>query len=111
MLFSSRSVGRGCPVCGSAHTACGPPTTTKGVDERMETVVSNGGELKLYDVTIGTNKTQMRLNDTDAAFYQEHHTATLAEGGDSGGDVENKPVAAKARTAANKLGGAENKSS
>jgi hypothetical protein len=75
----------------------------------METAV-NGGELKLYDVTIGTNKTQMRLNDTDAAFYREHHTATLAEGGDSGGNVEaSKSTASKSRTAGNKLGGAENK--
>lgn len=110
-LFTSK--GGGCPVCGAAHSACGSPTTAKGVDERMGKPVSdNGGELKLYDVTIGTNKTQMRLNEQDAAFYQEHHTAILVGDVASGGDVESggdKPVGSKTRTPGNKLGGSENK--
>jgi hypothetical protein len=42
----------------------------------METIVSEG-PLRLYDVVVNGNKTQMRLNDADAEFYGEK--ATLAE--------------------------------
>ena len=78
-----------------------------------------GGPLKVYDVTIGTNTTQMRLNDDDAKFYQEHHKATLAGDQTMAAEAPSQPptddVAAendpptKSRTTANKLGGASNK--
>ena len=88
-------------MCGSDHAACGDPSTTIAIDQRLE-VATMGGTLKKYTVKMpnGT-ETVMKLNDEDVKRYGDD--ATPADGS----SAKSRPAANKARTPANKAASAQ----
>lgn len=97
--------GRRCPVCGEPHTACGPATTTVGVDERMEEATVS--ELRRYNVNVNGYDTVMSLNEDDAEKLGGTPVDDTGAGAESGTE---RGTATKATTAANKARTAPNKS-
>ena len=88
-------------MCGSDHAACGDPSATIAIDQRLE-VATMGGPLKKYTVTMpnGT-ETVMKLNDDDAKRYGDN--AKPADGS----TAKSRSAANKARTPANKAASAQ----
>ncbi|MFC5992944.1 hypothetical protein ACFQE5_01815 [Pseudonocardia hispaniensis] len=98
-LITSR--GGGCPVCGAPHAACGPATTTVGVDERIEEMVMS--ELREYHVTVNGHDTVMNLNEQDAARLGG--TPVDAASASAGPEEKARAAANKSRPAATKSSG------
>lgn len=83
-----------CPVCGTAHAACGTPTTTVGVDELVEWETKTMAELTEYTVVVNGHKTVMSLTEEDA---QRLGGTPVGESGEKA-----RQASTKARTARNK---------
>ena len=97
-LLNSRMIRGRCPVCGGEHAACGPPSGSVPVDQRME-VAAVGEPLKEYEVTLpGGRTTTMKLNEADAERYG------VLEGGsgeqqEQAGEAPTEDAAVKSRSA------------
>lgn len=57
--------GRGCLVCGAAHSTCGEPTTIVPIDQRVTERTAQMGKLKWYDNPNGRGR--LKLSDAAAA--------------------------------------------
>lgn len=104
-FFNPSRTGDGrCLVCSTANCACGGPSDTVGVIERME-VAAVSGPLRKYRYTKGANSTVLKLNDKDAEQLGLTEDDLLdAEPAESDGEAK------AARPAANRSrGGAANK--
>ena len=86
-----------CPVCGTAHAACGTPTTVVGVDELVELETKTMAELKEYTVVVNGHETVMSLTEQDA---QRLGGTPVGESSES--SEKARQVSTKARTARNK---------
>lgn len=112
MLIRSRTVRGRCPICGGEHAACGTPSESTPVDERME-VAAVGVPLKRYTVTTPSGvETMMKLNEDDAKRLGvlDQPKTTSTQTGDPETAVETTTeTPAKSRTAANKSRSARTK--
>lgn len=99
-----RQVAGRCP-CRTQHAACGPPSTSIPIDQRME-VAAVGGPLQKYRVVMPNGvETVMKLNATDAERYggvpldaDDEQSAPAAE--PAGPAKGRRGAANKARTSA-----------
>lgn len=88
-------------MCGGDHAACGPPSASVPVDERME-VAALGEPLKEYEVTLpGGRKTTMKLNEADAERYGALE-GNSGEQQEQASEAPAEDTASKARTTRNK---------
>jgi hypothetical protein len=89
-----------CPLCGTGHAACGPPSTSVPVDHNIEEAAVSG-PLRRYRIVMHGTETVMRLNEADAELF----------GGEpiDPAPAETEPPAKAQTTAANKARTAKTK--
>lgn len=115
MLVRQDHRGR-CP-CGAQHAACGPPSDTVPVDERIEEVTAVGGPLKKYRIVTSSGAQSVvkynaadaeRNGLTDADLVGEGTTAAPSPDEEAAAEPKGKARTGarnKARTSARSKGG------